>query len=100
MGCDMTKNCEDLADEAHCSGGEAVVPCAWPLVRDIDGLCKECTHNAVPRCLEGQIVPSSSQNSCGCSQCEVGWFLHATFRTVQLNHQHRRQQQRRPHRQP
>jgi len=72
--CDMTKNCEDLADEAHCSGGEAVVPCAWPLVRDIDGLCKECTHNAVPRCLEGQIVPSSSQNSCVCSKCEVGWL--------------------------
>merc|ERR1712217_82995 len=72
--CDATNNCEDRADEAQCSGDKAIVPCAWPLVRDIDGLCKECADDAVPRCLEGQIAPSLSQNSCVCMKCEVGWL--------------------------
>jgi len=74
--CDTTNNCEDRADEARCSGDEAIIPCAWPSVRDVDGICKECTDKAVSRCLAGQIAPSLSQNSCVCMKCEIGWLGH------------------------
>jgi len=74
--CDGTNNCEDHADEQSCSD-DTIVPCAWPLVRDdTDGVCKECTDDSVQNahCMEGQIGPSTLQDSCICFKCEKGWL--------------------------
>lgn len=72
--CDSAhSNCGDATDESDCPVDHRT-SCAWPTVRDADGLCSLCTDGSVQRCAMGEAAPNATQDVCKCLRCEVGWL--------------------------